>query len=179
MIYGRSVTKKTCSIIATELERTLIYVMQPSLYTVQRNCIHEQCDGQNSISEHKLTLLNEKGKYKLLIHWKTASFNVIIFQFYSQSFSQHFLSTSKVSCYNNTLLTSCHERSSLQAHFLITMTSCNTGSRSRNIHGNLNYGEHISCSKYVKYGREYILQLPLLNSISIFQPWAQVMNGAS
>lgn len=103
----------------------------------------------------KLTLL-KKWKYVLWIHWKAGSFNVIIFQFYSQSFFQHFLSTSEVSCYNNTLLKSCQERLSLPTHFLITLTSCNTGSRSRSIDWNLNYGEHISCSNYAKYGRLYI-----------------------
>jgi hypothetical protein len=91
-----------------------------------------------------------------LIHWKVGSFNVIIFQFYSQSFFQNFLSTSEVSCYNNTLLKICQERPSLPTHFLIKLTSYNTGSRSRNIDWSLNYGEHISCSNYVKYGSLYI-----------------------
>lgn len=91
-----------------------------------------------------------------MIHWKAWSFNVIIFQFYSQSFFQHFLFTSEVSCYNNTLLKSCQERPSLPTHFLIRLTSYNTGYRSRNIDWNLSYGEHISCSNYAKYGRVYV-----------------------
>ena len=103
----------------------------------------------------KLTLL-KKGKYIRLIDWKAGSFNVIIFQFYSQSFFQHFLSKSEVSSYNNTLLRCCQERQSLQAHFLIMLTSCNTGSRSWSINWNRNYEEHISCSNYAKYGRIYI-----------------------
>ena len=81
---------------------------------------------------------------------------MIIFQFYSQSFFQHILSTSEVSCYNNTLLKSCQERPSLPPHFLITLTSYNTGSRTKNIDRNLNYGERISCSNHAKYGRVYI-----------------------
>jgi hypothetical protein len=104
----------------------------------------------------KTDFIKKKRMYILLIHWKAGSFNLIIFQFYSQTFFQHFLSTSEVGCSNNTLLKSCQERPSLPIYFLITLTSYTTGSRSRNIDWNLNYGEHISCSNYAKYGRVYI-----------------------
>jgi len=139
-----------------QLEWTVSFVMQPSFYTVKRNCFHEYYDGQNSISEQKTDFIKKKWKYILFIHWKAGSFNVIIFQFYSQSYFQHFLSTSEVTCYNNTLLESCQERPSLPTHFLITLTSYNTGSRTKNIDPNLNYWERISCSNYDKYGIVYI-----------------------
>lgn len=74
------VTKKTFSMYDIQLEWTVCFVMQPNFHTLQRNCIHEQYDGQNSISEQKLTLLKKMKVYSLdtLESWKFKCDNISI-----------------------------------------------------------------------------------------------------
>jgi hypothetical protein len=124
---------------------------------------------KNSISEQKLTSLEKKKKKNsvLLIECKAGSFNVIMFQFYSQSFFQDFLTRCEVSSHNNALLRGCQERQSLQAHFpIIILTSRNIGSHSKSIHWNRNYGNILLAATALNM-KMYTFQLSLLHSVSM------------
>ena len=88
----------------------------------------------------------KKEQSVLLIECKAGSFNVIMFQFYSQSFFQDFLTRSEASSHNNALLRDCQERQSLQAHFpIIILTSLKP-----------QLWQHISCGNRAQYENVYI-----------------------